>query len=344
MSEYTIFVIMIKNEKQIFNYIDIASYLVFIPLIVFLIPIDRLMEGDPYFVTVVIIYFFVIHFVNRKFSVVIYLLKRQYTQAAIVALIILAISYFLSTAKFKALAEFNENFTPQVLERMRIRTVWLLCFIDFCFTTILGLVTELSKQRIHRQNIEAEKNKAELALYKSQINPHFMFNTLNTLYGLFITNSEKTEEVFIKFTNLIKYMYANSEKDQIVISDEVNYIKEYIDIHALRLSNHTKVNFESEIDDNSAQIPPMIFITFIENAFKYGISSANESQIDISIVLKDNNVTFKTSNQVFANKEPSTGIGIENCRKRLELLYPKRYTLECKQANNKFETLLKMEL
>mgnify|MGYP000603399381 CR=1 FL=1 len=96
------------------------------------------------------------------------------------------------------------------------------------------------RQILSKQEIEAEKNKAELALYKAQINPHFLFNTLNALYGLVLTKSDKTESAFIKFSNILKYMYAQTTSDLISISNEVEYIRQYVDLQSLRLNKHTK--------------------------------------------------------------------------------------------------------
>ena len=95
-----------------------------------------------------------------------------------------------------------------------------------------------------QQEIEAEKNKAELALYKAQINPHFLFNTLNALYGLVLTKSDKTESAFIQFSNILKYMYAQTTSETIPVCNEIDYIRQYVDLQALRLNKHTHISFE----------------------------------------------------------------------------------------------------
>lgn len=105
-------------------------------------------------------------------------------------------------------------------------------------------------------------------LYKAQINPHFLFNTLNTLYGLMISGSEKAEPAFVKFTELLRYMYSNSTQDKTSVDEEINYISEYIDLQLLRLNEHTNVCFTHQEDDTTLEIAPMILITFIENVFK----------------------------------------------------------------------------
>lgn len=171
-----------------------------------------------------------------------------------------------------------------------------------------------------------------------------MFNTLNTLYGLYITKSEKTGGVFIKFTDMIKYMYTNAERETIAIAEEIEYLHEYIELQTLRLGAQTTVNFTCDIDNDTLLIPPMILITFVENAFKYGVSSTAVSNIDIKVEVARGYLLFSTQNEVFPRQEKSTGIGIANCRKRLELLYPNRYTLTCTEEGKQFTTYLKIAL
>ena len=156
---------------------------------------------------------------------------------------------------------------------MRTQTVWFFFLIVTGFSLAIELTFELFRQILSKQEIEAEKNKAELALYKAQINPHFLFNTLNALYGLVLTKSDKTESAFIQFSNILKYMYAQTTSETIPVCNEIDYIRQYVDLQALRLNKHTHISFETQTDDDQAPIPPMILITFVENAFKYGTSS-----------------------------------------------------------------------
>ena len=172
-----------------------------------------------------------------------------------------------------------------------------------------------------------------------------MFNTLNTLYGLFISKSDDTEEVFIKFANILKYMYLNAEQEKIAMQEEQNYIQEYIDLQSLRLGRHTSIDYKCEIDDDTVMIAPMILITFVENAFKYGISSTLKSVILISIEVKTNRLVFKSENGIHnKSKHIVSGIGITNCRKRLDLLYTDKYTLICEPREQDFNVTLTIEL
>lgn len=322
---------------------DLGFYVIFVPITLLLIPTNRLMEVDYIFFLIMMLYMAVIHIINRRFNILSLLMRGHRQRAVGVLLLLVAITYFTSCIDIPDYRSGDDVPWQAVLD-MRARTIRLLFFIDISFSVMLALVIELGRQRIEQQAVETEKNKARLALYKSQINPHFMFNTLNTLYGLFITNSDKTAEVFIKFTDIIKYMYANAEREKISIMEEIKYLREYIDLHTLRLGEQTKVVFNCHIDDNSVQIPPMILITFVENAFKYGVSSTDSSQIEIYALVERGCLVFKTKNRIFTRNSGSEGIGIENCRKRLELHYADRFELEREEADGLYNVMLKIEL
>lgn len=334
-----------KDEKRVLRYIDWGIYLIFVPTILLLVPTNRIINNDPYFSIMMLIYMVVIHTVNRKFNFVEYLFRKEYQKAILSVVIILIITYVTSLIKITKVVNELDVMPVETVANIRNRVLCTLCFIDFSFTIMLGLMLEIFRQDTEKQKIEAEKGKAELAIYKSQINPHFMFNTLNTIYALNLTGSKRANEVIMKFSNIVKYMYQNSDKEKIMISEEVKYLREFIELHTLRLSELTKVNFASEIDDNSEYIPSMILVTFVENVFKYGVSSTKESEIEINLRLKNRVLTFTSSNAIFSRGEGSSGIGIENCRKRLSLLYPDCYTLECGvNSNDIYITTLTIEL
>ncbi len=323
---------------------DWGIYLIFVPIILLLIPTNRIIEKDPYFSILMLLYMVVTHTINRKFNFVVYIFRKEYQKSILSVSIILIITYLTSLIRVNDIRDAADTISPENVANVRNRVLCTLCFIDLSFTVMIGLILEIFKQRLEKQNIEAEKGKAELAIYKSQINPHFMFNTLNTIYALNFTDPKKSGEVIMKFSNIVKYMYQNSDKEKIMISEEVKYLREFIDLHTMRLSEQTVVNFTSEIDDNSQYIPSMIFINFVENVFKYGVSSSEDSTIDISLHLKGSVLTFTTSNTIFSRGGGSSGIGIENCRKRLSLLYPKSYTLQCEEVGNRYKTNITIEL
>ncbi|MFI3297576.1 MAG: histidine kinase [bacterium] len=335
---------MKTRQKKLLKYIDWGIYLLYIPTILLLIPTGMLVERDPYFFLVMLVYVFILHYFNRKFNFITFILKGDYLKSALTLVGIVAITYATSFIKVDDIRELAPHISVDEIEEVRNRILYTLCFIDLGFTTIFVLLTELFSQIINRQEIEAEKRKAELAIYKSQINPHFIFNTLNTIYALNMTGSQSTSDVIMKFSNIVKYMYQNTDKEMIMIVNEVKYIKELIDLHKMRLNEETVVNFTSKIDDESQVVPSMIFFTFIENVFKYGVSSSENCTIDIAIELREGVLTFTTSNTIFRRGDGESGIGIENCRKRLSLLYPDRYIMEYGEVENTFNSLIKIEL
>ena len=230
-------------------------------------------------------------------------------------------------------------------QHLRSQMVWFFFLIVTGFSLSIELIFELFRQVISRQETEAEKNKAQLALYKVQINPHFLFNTLNTLYGLVLTQSEKAESAFVKLYDILKYMYTQTTFEVIPVNQEVEYIRQYVDLQSLRLNQHTQVKLETQIDDGQVEIPPMVLITFVENAFKYGVSPDTNCTILLRITVKEGQLIFETENRVMKeNRTNPHAIGIKNCRKRLELLYPGRYKLMTKEENGLFNVRLTIQL
>lgn len=165
-------------------------------------------------------------------------------------------------------------------------------------------------------------------MYKSQIHPHFLFNTLNTLYGLFVIRSPRVEEAFEGFIDLVRYIYRNANRDVIPLSEEEEYLRHYVALQSLRLSDASGVTFRSEVEHPAATLPPMLLITFVENAFKYGVSSDGRTCIRIELHEADRRLHFTVENTVAVKERgDSARSGLANCRRRLDLLYPKRYRL-----------------
>lgn len=228
---------------------------------------------------------------------------------------------------------------------MRTQTIWFFYLVVTGFALAIELTFELFRQILSRQELEAEKNRAELALYKAQINPHFLFNTLNTLYALTLSKSDHAESAFVKFSNILRYMYTQADQEMIPLADEWEYIRQYVDLQRLRLNSHTQIELNEKIDNKRTLVPPMLFITFVENAFKYGISSENDCIIRITLRLCNEKLYFTTENAVMRQREESTpGIGIENCRKRLRLLFPHRFELQTVEEKGIYHVRLTIQL
>jgi len=231
---------------------------------------------------------------------------------------------------------------PQILQYQQ--ALWTLFMIVEAFSFAVGLLVQTNIQKARLRAAEAERDKAEIELYKAQIKPHFMFNTLNSLYGLFLTENNNALPSLEKFISMMRYIHTSSNRDLVPLSEEAEYIREYVEVQSLRLNEMTKVVLNIDIDNDSLMIPPMLLVTFVENCFKHGVSPVQKSCIHIGLSEDEGNLSFATSNRIFPVKRIGEHMGIENCRKRLELLYPGLYELSIINDNDIYKVSLQIKL
>ncbi|OOQ57185.1 sensor histidine kinase [Mucilaginibacter pedocola] len=191
---------------------------------------------------------------------------------------------------------------------------------------------------------EAEKVNAELSFLKAQINPHFLFNTLNNIYTLSMMNSPHTSESIMKLSNIMRYVTDDVTRDFVPLQQDLECIQNYVDLQKLRLGRKTTVNFVVEGEIGNQRIAPLILMSFVENTFKYGVSKQAESAIDIKIIASGSTITFECENAVFEHPagmpDRTGGIGIANTKQRLLHLYPNKHTLSIAEANGTFKVKL----
>lgn len=171
-----------------------------------------------------------------------------------------------------------------------------------------------------------------------------MFNTLNSLYGLFLTGNPNALPSFERFISMMQYIHTTSNKNLVPITEEAEYIEKYVEVQSLRLNEMTTVRIDIDIKTETLMIPPMLLVTFVENCFKHGVSSIEKSEIAIDIYETDGYMTFTTSNRIYPVKRIGEHMGIENCRKRLELFFPGKYDLSIKNDGITFNVNLKIKL
>lgn len=214
----------------------------------------------------------------------------------------------------------------------------------------LGLRLLEHQSKIEKIQEEAEKAKlnAELSFLKNQISPHFFFNTLNNIYSMIDRSTEDSKNAVIKLSRLMRYILNESGQEYRLLSDEIDFMKNYIDLMKLRIGSKTRLNINLPADCKDLHIPHLLFISLIENAFKYGISVQDEFFINISLDCEKNNIRFRCENGLpeISNVPifESSGIGLENLKKRLGLLYPGRHELKINRTRNKFEVNLFIQL
>ena len=212
------------------------------------------------------------------------------------------------------------------------------------FSLGLRVLERQSKIEKMQEEMEREKLNSELAFLKNQISPHFFFNTLNNIYSLIGINEDDSRKAVLKLSKLMRYLLYESEQGNTKLSSEIEFMKNYIDLMKLRMSD--KVNFQVTFPGkySDINIPPLLFIPFIENAFKHGISYREKSFINISIEATGKSINFQCINSNITKSEKTTGghsgIGLENVKKRLNLLFPEQHELKVNKSDSTFEVVL----
>ena len=191
-------------------YIDLLFCLVIMPPIIMLVPVDRWIVHHTVFMLTLIVYLYGLYFVYRKARLPRLFMQRKFGHILLLMGILVIITLLLTQFPYPPEPNKLDPLIHKARQHLRSQTVWFFFLVVTGFSLSIELIFELFRQILSKQEIEAEKNRAELALYKAQINPHFLFNTLNALYGLVLTKSDKTESAFIKFSNILKYMYAQT--------------------------------------------------------------------------------------------------------------------------------------
>ncbi len=216
----------------------------------------------------------------------------------------------------------------------------------FQFLFVFGL-SYLIKINNRFEEINNEKQIAEISYLKAQINPHFLFNTLNSLYALTLQKSNEAPNAVLKLSGIMRYVVSESDSEFVTLDKELNYIKDYIELQKLRLDKSIFLSFEINGETKGKAIVPLILIPFIENAFKYGINPDTESHIKIQIFIKDQTLTLVVQNSIVANnisEEEKTEEGLKNTQKRLEFMYPGKHSLTVNENDDTYEVTLKIEL
>ena len=193
--------------------------------------------------------------------------------------------------------------------------------------------------------IKNENAKTELLHLKSQVNPHFFFNTLNNLYGLVGSDAEKAQKLILKLSDMMRYSIYEGEKDLVTLDEEVAYLKNYIELHKMRYRKEINVEFDVQMD-GEIKVMPLLFIILLENAFKHGIENLRkDAYVHLSMKTKNDKVLFEIENDFDAEQpKEEDGIGLKNLKRRLELVYPKKHTLNSSTKENIYKAKLTLQL
>lgn len=237
--------------------------------------------------------------------------------------------------------------------------------IDVVRSRTQNLVLERDRLKLEAENLNLSTQRIsmqrdylllEVNFLRSQISPHFLFNTLNAVYNRIVDADELAAELVAKIGDLMQYTLYASNKEQVEISDEVSYLKSYIDLERARFGEDVDIRFEGNLDNSTTQIAPLLLISFVENAFKHGVSLSTDNPfVHVGLSLKNNRLSFVTKNSIITDEsaefpieanagDMNGGIGIDNTSKRLALLYPDRHELLIRSSDNMFSVDLTIDL
>lgn len=283
--------------------------------------------------------YFVVYFLIPR-----YLLTKKYVQFALYSFYTLIVSSYLIVMIIYGGLVFLLSLDISIMPPMSKNFVFILIMVYM----VVGLVSFISILNQNLKTISRNKElqnkiletqlqlkEQELHYLKRQIHPHFLFNTLNTIYGFALKQSKQTPDIILKLSNLLDYILYQINKPLVSLKEEVLHIKEYIDLERIRFQDTLKVVFNANDINDDIRVAPMLLIPFVENAFKHGNIIDGFLSIEISIKVSNNSLYFNirnTFNQENQNQKP--GIGLENIKKRLDLNYGSNYQLTYNQKNN----------
>ena len=241
-------------------------------------------------------------------------------------------------------------YKKNIIKEYRENYVTVVTALSFLFIIAYGLIKNYIQTTKTQAKLIAQKSQAELAALKAQINPHFLFNILNNLYGTAIVEeSPKTSEGILQLSSIMRHVVEGTKNEKIELEKEIRFLNDYIDLSKIRIPNRANIRIETKIDTDEmpTMIAPLLVIPYLENAFKYGISMNEECFIEMSYIVKNQQLEFVCRNSIIKTNdklEVGTGTGLENTQKRLDLYYPSGYQLNTGSTDGIFTVKLSVNL
>ena len=218
----------------------------------------------------------------------------------------------------------------------------------FIIAASINLIKRQIIGEMEKKSAQLHQREMELNSLKAQVNPHFLFNTLNNIYALTLSNSEQASEVVLQLAGLMRYQLESTKKNLVTLEEEIEFLKLYFELEKIRIGNKATLIFEVDLDKYTLWIPPMILMTFIENSFKHGVNrDKSKSYIKISISSHNQNLTMKIENGKPEQRSVNTGFGgfgLKNVLRRLEILLPGKYNIKVEEDDDKYATIINLKL
>ena len=300
---------------------------------------NTLFRFTPFYICIISFYY-----INAALLMPFLFFKEKYlTYTVSIALAMLLTIFIIQSIPFNPDPNLQKFGPPK---RMLTTFIVFYFVIVFLLSSGIRITQQWMKAEKSRKEIETEKLNTELSFLKAQINPHFLFNTLNNIYSLAQAKSDLAGEAIIKLSSLMRYALQETKNDMVPLDQDLSEIREYIDLQSLRLGHKNTVHVQFDVAPSEYTIAPLILLPFIENAFKYGVSNHVDSEIKIRVSRKGDTLQFTcvNPNNSDAELEKSSGIGIENSKRRLNIIYPGKHDLQIRSEGKTFEVDLRITL
>ena len=282
-----------------------------------------------------------------------YLLKKKYRLFVLYIVYLLIVLLFVIEGTVLIGFTFYFNLDYQIMPNLTKSFPVMVVCVMLIVSLISGikliqhnyksiLKNEDLKNKILQTQLQLKKQ--ELSMLKMQIHPHFLFNSLNTIYGFALKKRDEAPEMILKLSNLLDYILYQIEKPTVFLENEINHLEDYISLEKLRFHDTLEVNLIKGDDISEMYIAPMLLIPFVENSFKHGAIIDGSLAIMIAVKRNSEMLFFEVENSVLEKTNDSTGIGLENIKKRLEMLYPNAYTLEINRTDKLFKVQLAINI
>ncbi len=293
----------------------------------------------------------VLTYANYLFLVPMLLLRKrlwQYILSSAVLLVVfnVVVNTYFSTGPINRISEFTGVTNLLPLKRMSEAMLAIASFSFFLLGGVMGLTKDFYRREKLNRLKEVSRKETELQFLRAQLNPHFLFNSLNSIYSLVRDKSSEAPHAVITLSELMRYMLYEAKKELVPLVKEIEYIRNFTQLQILRLSDSKNVKIRISGDYEDSLVAPLLLIPFVENAFKYGTDFKGNTYVDISLKIVSGSLFFKVVNKVGAYKKDmeNSGIGLENIKSRLQMLYPNEHVLNIKKTQGNYEVNLELQL
>lgn len=276
-------------------------------------------------------FYILVVYINLEYLIPKFLSQKNFMTYCLLLLAMVAV---FTPIKVLLLYITYDEVDPKEFLIMNQQYIFLLLFLIAGGSTVLKIISDWQRHQRDRKDLETQRMQSEIKFLKSQINPHFLFNTLNSLYALTLKKSDKAPEIVIKLSEMMRYMLYECNERRVPLYKEVNYVQNYLDLEKLRQSGEAEILFEVEGNISDQLIAPLIFIPFLENSFKHGINhQLGDGYVNVKMKVLDNKLLMRIVNSKPATPpmpvdKTSGGIGLVNVERRLNLLYLNQYKLD----------------